>query len=93
VFLRFDLEAIDTPIVVAGMYQDDTNRGPMSARSFRTSPGSGTYRSQVSATTKVGWFRADLFDADFPLVLSCPWRLVGNGSVPSVSTTWAYRIG
>ena len=65
VFLRFDLEAIDSPIVVAGMYQmtltaaNECTRLPTVARQR-------TYRSQVYSTSKIGWFSAQLFDGDFP---------------------------
>jgi hypothetical protein len=63
--LRFDLEAIDTPIVVAGMYQvtltaaDECTQLPNVARQR-------TYRSQVYPTSKVGWFTAALLDGEFP---------------------------
>ena len=65
VFIGFDLEAIDRPIIVAGWYQmtltaaDECTQLPNVVRQR-------TYRSQVGATAKVGSFRADLFDADFP---------------------------
>ena len=63
-FLRFDLEAIDTPIIVAGMYQmtltaaNECTQLPNVARQR-------TYRAQVYPTSKVGWFTAALFDGDF----------------------------
>ena len=64
-FLRFDLEATDSPIVVAGMYQltltaaGECTQLPNVARQR-------TYRAQVYATSSVRWFTAALFDGDFP---------------------------
>ena len=65
VFLRFDLEAVDTPIIVGGMYRmtltaaDECTQLPNVARQR-------TYRSQVYSTSKVGSFSVELLDADFP---------------------------
>ena len=65
VALRFDLEAIDRPIIVAAMYQmtltaaDECTQLPNVARQR-------TYRSQVYPTSNVGWFTAQLLDGDFP---------------------------
>ena len=65
VFLAFDLEAIDRPIVVAGMYQmsliaaSECTQLPPVARQR-------TYRAQVYPTSRVGWFTAALFGGDFP---------------------------
>ena len=65
VFLRFDLEAIDRPIVVAGMYQmtltaaNECTQLPNVARQR-------TYRAQVFPTSQVGSFTVSLLDGDFP---------------------------
>jgi hypothetical protein len=65
VALRFDLEEIDSPTIVAGMYQmtltaaNECTQLPSVARQR-------TYRSQVYPTSRVGWFSAELFDGDFP---------------------------
>jgi hypothetical protein len=64
VFLRFDLEAIDTPVVVAGFYQmtltaaNECTQLPNAARQR-------TYRSRVYSTSQAGWFTAELFDGHF----------------------------
>ena len=63
--LRFDLEAIDSPIVVAGWYQmtltasNECTQLPNTARRR-------TCRAQVYPTSQVAWFTAALFDGDFP---------------------------
>jgi hypothetical protein len=65
VFLRFDLEATDRPVVVAGNYQltltaaNECTALPNAARQR-------TYRSQVYPTSRVGWFSVELSGGDFP---------------------------
>ena len=65
VALRFELEAIDTPPLVAGWYQmtltasNECTQLPPVAQSR-------TYQAQVYATSKAAWFSAALFGAEFP---------------------------
>ena len=86
VALRFDLEAIDTPIIVAGMYQmtltaaNECTQLPNVARQR-------TYRSQMYPTSKVGWFTAMYSMAIFLIAVSFPRRSAGNHSERSVSTS------
>ena len=64
-FLRFDLEAIDRPVVIAGMYQmtlsaaNECTQLPNVARQR-------TYAARVFPTEKVGSFTVGLVGGDFP---------------------------
>jgi hypothetical protein len=64
-FLRFDLEAIDTPIVVAGTYEM-TLTAASECTPLPTIARLRTYRVQVYPTSRAGWFTAALFGGDFP---------------------------
>ena len=86
VFLGFDLEAIDSPVVVAGMYQmtltaaKECTQLPNVARQR-------TYRSQVYPPARLAGSPRRYSMAIFLIAVSFPRRSSGNRSKRSVSTS------